>query len=43
MFDWRFPLLSGETTAPTLLKLAHAVLEIWLTVWLLLWRVAEPC
>ena len=36
-------LVSGEATAPTLLRLAHPVLEVWLTVWLLLWRVAEPC
>jgi len=42
MCDWRFLLLSGEATVPTLLKLAHPVLEAWLTAWLLLWRVIEP-
>jgi len=36
-------LVSGEATAPTLLRLAHPVLEVWLTVWLFLWRVAETC
>ena len=40
---WRFLLLSGGVTVPTLKKLAHPVLEVWLTVWLLLWGVAEPC
>ena len=43
MSDGRFPLLSGEITVPTLQKLAHAILVVWLTVWLLLWGAAEPC
>ena len=36
-------LLNGETTVPTLLRLVHLVLEGWLTAWLFLWRVTEPC
>jgi hypothetical protein len=28
---------------PTLWRLVHFVLGAWLTAWLLLWRVAEPC
>jgi len=39
----RFPSLNGEATVPTLLKPVHLVLEGWLTAWLLLWRVTEPC
>jgi len=39
----RFPLLNGEATVPTLLKLVHLVLEGWLTAWLLLQRITEPC
>ena len=35
--------VSGEATVPTLLRFAHPILEVWLTAWLLLWRVAEPC
>ena len=36
-------LLNGETTVPTLLRLVHLVLEGWLTAWLFLYRVTEPC
>ena len=35
--------VNGEVTVPTLLRFAHLVLGVWLTAWLLLWRVAEPC
>ena len=35
--------MNGEATVPTLLKPVHLVLEGWLTTWLLLWKVTEPC
>jgi len=35
--------VNGIVGVPTLWSLVHLVLGAWLTVWLLLWRVVEPC